>query len=451
VSAASTLFTEKLCELDRLEPAELSTQVRKVVGLVIEAGRLPVPVGSLCRIETARTGDVAAEVVGFRESSTLLMPLDEMLGVGPDDRVACVATEQTVPAGDELLGRVIDGRCRPIDGAGTLAASGRTALYGAAPHPLRRQRITEALSTGVRAIDSLFTVGRGQRMGIFSGSGVGKSVLLGMIARHCEADVSVVALVGERGREVREFLEKDLGAEGLKRSVVVVETSERPALLRVRAAFVASAIADFFRSQGKDVVLMMDSVTRLAIAQREIGLSVGEPPATKGYTPSVFMMLPRLLERAGRGEVGSVTGFYNVLVEADDLTEPVSDAVRGILDGHVWLSRDLAARGQYPAVDVLQSVSRVMVDVADEAHQAAARDLVSCVVAYRQAEDLINIGAYVEGSNPRIDRAIEVMPKIDELLGQAIAEQSDLSAAREAVLGVFGASGAAEAEGGTPR
>ena len=437
MSAATQLFEDKRAQLERLEPAELATRVRKVIGLVIEAGRLPVPVGSLCRIETALSGDVDAEVVGFRENATLLMPLGSMLGVGPDARVACVSTEQTVPAGDALLGRVIDGRGRPIDGKGPILAAGRSALYGAGPHPLRRQRISDALSTGVRAIDGLFTVGRGQRMGIFSGSGVGKSVLLGMIARHCASDVNVVALVGERGREVRAFLEKDLGAEGLKRSVVVVETSERPALLRVRAGFVASAIADYFRSLGKDVVLMMDSVTRLAIAQREIGLSIGEPPATKGYTPSVFMMLPRLLERAGRGEIGSVTGFYNVLVEADDLTEPVSDATRGILDGHIWLSRELAARGQYPAVDVLQSVSRVMIEVVDEAHNAAARELVSCVAAYRQAEDLINIGAYVEGSNPEIDRALGAMGRIGTYLRQEISEHSEIASAREALLGIF--------------
>ncbi len=432
------LFTEKTGLLDRFEPAEIATRVRKVIGLVIEAGRLPVPVGSLCRIQTAQRGEVDVEVVGFREDSTLLMPLGEMHGVGPRDRVHCVSTEATVPAGDALLGRIIDGRGRPLDGRGPVLASGSAQLYGPGPHPLRRQRIDTALSTGVRAIDGVFTVGCGQRMGIFSGSGVGKSVLLGMIARHSVADVNVVALVGERGREVRDFIEKDLGEEGLKRSVVVVETSGRPALLRVRAAFAASAIADHFRSRGADVVLIMDSVTRLAIAQREIGLSVGEPPATKGYTPSVFMMLPKLLERAGRGEEGSVTGFYSVLVEGDDLTEPISDAVRGILDGHIWLSREIAAQGRYPAVDVLQSVSRVMVDVTGDEHRSAARELVACVAAYAQAEDLINIGAYVEGSNPQIDKAVALMPKINEFLSQAITGEGDLASARDGLLAIFG-------------
>jgi flagellum-specific ATP synthase len=318
----------------------------------------------------------------------------------------------------------------PLDGRGAFFASDEYPLHAEPPHPLRRTRITEPLSTGIRSIDGLVTIGRGQRMGIFSGTGVGTSVLLGMMARYTDADLNVVALVGERGREVRDFLERDLGEEGLARSVVVVATSDRPALLRVRAAYVATAIAEYFRDQGKDVLFMMDSVTRVAVAQREIGLSTGEPPATKGYTPSVYAMLPKLLERSGRGETGSITGLYNVLVEADDLTEPVSDTVRGILDGHVWLSRELATRGHYPAVDVPNSISRVMIDVVSEEHKRAAEEFAAIISAYRQAEDLIHIGAYVDGTNPQIDRAKRLIGPIHAYLRQRIEERSSLEEAR---------------------
>jgi len=432
--ASGSVFRRRIEDLGEFEPARLTGRVVQVIGLVVECEGLAAPVGARCAIRrgVARGGgQIEGEVVGFREDRTLLMPYGRMRGVAPGDTVECLSTRQTVPVGEQLLGRVLDGLGRSMDGRGSFLASDEYPLYADPPDPLRRKRITEALATGIRSIDGLATVGRGQRMGIFSGTGVGKSVLLGMMARYTDADLNVVALVGERGREVRDFLERDLGEEGLARSVVVVSTSDRPALLRVRAAFLATAIAEYFRDQGRDVLLMMDSVTRVAVAQREIGLSAGEPPATKGYTPSVYAMLPRLLERSGCGEVGSVTGLYNVLVEADDLTEPVSDTVRGILDGHVWLARDLAQRGHYPAVDVLASISRVMIDVVSEEHKRAAEELASVIATYREAEDLINIGAYVDGTNPEIDRAKRLIGRINTYLRQRIAERSSLEEARE--------------------
>ncbi|HUV38163.1 MAG TPA: FliI/YscN family ATPase, partial [Planctomycetota bacterium] len=368
------------------------------------------------------------------DTRTILMPYGDVMGLNRGDRVRCVARMQMVPVGRSMLGRVVDGRIRPIDGKGHLATEERRPILADAPHPLERRRITEPIATGVKVVDALATCGKGQRMGIFSGAGVGKSTLLGMIARYTAADVNVISLVGERGREVNEFLQRDLGDEGLKRSVVVVATGEQPPLIRVKAAFASAAIAEFFRDQGLDVMWLMDSVTRMAMAQREIGLASGEPPATKGFTPSVFAMLPRLLERAGQSSRGSITGFFAVLVDADDMNEPISDAVRSILDGHLWLARRLAERGQYPAVDPLGSISRVMNDVVDREHREAALRIKSLLAAHLEVEDLINIGAYVKGTNPEVDTACRMMGEIREFMAQPIATSSDLASTREMLL-----------------
>ncbi len=413
-----------LARLPEIEPARLLGRVTQVVGLVAECEGLALPVGALCEIRTRDRERVRCEVVGFRQDATLLMPLGELLGIRRGDEVACLSTVQRVPVGHALLGRVIDSLGTPIDGGPDLAAELTAPLHARPPHPLARQRIREPLSTGVRAIDALNTCGKGQRVGLFSGSGVGKSTLLGMCARATDADVAVIALVGERGREVREFIEKDLGPEGLRRSVVVVETSERPALLRVRAPFTATAVAEHFRDQGKDVLLLMDSITRMAMAQREIGLSAGEPGTTKGFPPSVFAQMPRLLERAGRSDRGSITGIYSVLVEGDDMNEPIGDTARSILDGHVWLSRELAVRGHYPAVDPLASVSRLMGDVASPGHREAATRVRALLAAYKGAEDLINVGAYAKGANPEIDLAVRSNPAILKLLRQGVEEKA---------------------------
>lgn len=400
-------------------------RVTQVVGLTIEADGPGVNIGQLCRIRPAGGGQpILAEVVGFRAARTILMPLGEMDGVGPGCEVISTGQALTVQVGRDLLGRVLDGLGRPLDGRGSAASEGAYPVNGQPPNPITRPRISAPLPVGVRAIDGLLTCGRGQRLGIFAGSGVGKSTLLGMIARNTEADVNVIALVGERGREVRDFLERDLGPDGLKRSVVVVATSDQPALIRIKAAFVATAIAEFFRDQGLDVLLMMDSVTRFAMAQRELGLAIGEPPATRGYTPSVFALLPRLLERSGTAERGTITGIYTVLVEGDDMNEPIADAVRGILDGHIVLARALAAQNHYPAIDVLASVSRVMIEIVPPEQTAAAGRLRAALATYREASDLINIGAYVAGSNPEIDRALNVIEPINEFLRQGIYEQA---------------------------
>ena len=448
-----SVFTERAALLAGALPARLTCRVRQVVGLVIEATALAVPVGASCRVRT-RSGPVGAEVVGFRQGRTLLMPFGELRGVSPGDAVEVVTLRQVVPVGAQLLGRVIGGCGQPLDGRGPLYATDEYPLYAPAPDPLRRRRIRKPVPVGIRAIDGLLTIGAGQRMGIFSGSGVGKSIALGMIARNTAAEVNVIALVGERGREVREFLERDLGGEGLARSVVVVATSDRPALLRVRAAAVACAVAEYFRDLGKEVLLMMDSITRVAFAQREIGLSVGEPPATKGYPPSVFALLPRLLERSGASERGSITGLFAVLVEADDLAEPIGDAVRGILDGHIVLSRTLANRGHYPAVDVLASISRVMPEVINAEHRAAAARAVASMAAYRSAEDLINIGAYVDGANPEIDAAKRMRGPLDEYLRQDMFARTTFEEARDRLQRLFpasGAGGAASGQGGAAR
>ena len=420
--------------LEDLEPVRLSGRVTQALGHVIRCEGLALPVGALCEILTVDGEPVRCEVVGFDGTDMILMPLGELQGVRRGDGVSCLATVQRVPVGDALLGRVIDAQGAPLDGGPPIPPDRMAPLNAAAPHPLTRERIREPLGTGVRAIDALQTCGKGQRVGLFSGSGVGKSTLLGMCARGTTADVTVIALVGERGREVREFIERDLGPEGLKRSVVVVETSERPALLRVRAPFTATAVAEHFRDRGSDVLFLMDSITRMSNAQREIGLSANEPPATKGYPPSVFSQMPRLLERAGRSDKGSITGFYTVLVEADDMNEPISDAARSLLDGHIWLSRELAVRGQYPAVDSLVSNSRLMTDVISKEQVEAAIRVRSLLSAYRNAEDLINVGAYQKGANPEIDLAVQAYGPIQTFLRQTVDEQAPLEETQQGLL-----------------
>ncbi len=399
--------------------------VTQVVGLVLESAGPRVSVGEVCAVHYHRTEPpVLAEVVGFRENRVLLMPLGEMTGIGPGSRVVPTRRPLMAPTGPELLGRVLNGLGHPLDGLGPLQPSGFRPVQGAPPLPLDRTRITEPLSIGIRSIDSCLTCGRGQRFGIFAGSGVGKSVLMGMAARRTTAQVNVIALVGERGREVKDFIERDLREEGLARSVVIAVTSDRPALERVKGAQLATAVAESFRDQGQDVLLMVDSVTRVAMAQREIGLAIGEPPTTKGYTPSVFALLPRLMERAGTNALGSITGLYTVLVDGDDMNEPIADAARSILDGHIVLSRRLAARGHYPAIDVLESVSRVMTEVVSPEHRAQARRLIEILATYREAEDLVNIGAYVKGSNPRIDDALLHIDEVTRFLRQDVDESA---------------------------
>jgi len=398
-------------------------KVTRVVGLTIEAKGISASIGEVCYIQVkGRKENIVAEVVGFRDESTLLMPLGDLKGIAPGCRVVPTGKMHRVGIGEELLGQILDGLGRPLyNGTGKVPEKYFT-VNNDPPNPLERQRIDEILETGIKAIDLFATCGRGQRIGIFSGSGVGKSTLLGMIARYCLADVNVVALIGERGREIKDFIEKDLGEEGLRRSVVVAAPSDQPPLVRIKGAFVATAIAEYFRDQGKDVMLMMDSVTRFAVAQREVGLAVGEPPATRGYTPSVFAMLPKLLERAGRSNRGSITGLYTVLVEADDMNEPVADSVRGILDGHIVLSRQLASQNHFPAIDVLQSVSRLMPEIASEEHQELVQRAREYMATYEEAKDLISIGAYERGSNPQIDAAMDYYPKLMQFLRQGIEQ-----------------------------
>jgi flagellum-specific ATP synthase len=396
-------------------------------------------VGELCWLspgDGSRNG-LWAEVVGFRDKSTLLMPLGVLEGLSPGWEVRATGMTHPVGVGPGLLGRVLDGLGRPMDGLGKVDSDGTYPVNAMPPDALSRQRISAPLSTGVRAIDGLITVGKGQRIGIFAGSGVGKSTLLGMMARGTTADVNVIGLIGERGREVREFIEEDLGEEGLKRSVVVVATSDQPALVRIKGALVATAIAEYFRDQGLDVLLMMDSVTRLAMAQREVGLAVGEPPATRGYTPSVFAMLPKVLERSGNSEKGSITGIYTVLVDGDDVNEPIADAVRGILDGHIVLSRRMASMNHYPAIDVLGSVSRTMPQVTSQGHRKIAAKLRASLAVYRENEDLVNIGAYQVGANAALDRALEKLPAINQFLVQSTHDLTDLDAALRALAAIF--------------
>ena len=391
------------------EAAPIFGHVTRVVGLVVESKGPRARVGDVCELRRADgSGVLPLEVVGFRDGRLMSVPLGDTSGIRPGDRIVVRGGVLSLPAGDGLLGRVIDGLGRPLDGLGPLNASDRAPLRPAAMNPLDRDPIVAPIGTGVRAIDGLLTCGRGQRVGLFGGSGVGKSTLLGMMARGTAADVVVLALVGERGREVRSFLEHDLGAEGLAKSVVVVSTSDSPPLVRLRAAYGATALAEYFRDQGKNVLLMMDSVTRFAMAQREVGLAAGEPPTAKGYPPSVFALLPGLLERAGnvRGK-GSITAVYSVLVEGDDTNEPIADAVRGILDGHIVLSRDLAGRNHYPAIDILASISRTMPDVTDVTHRRRAAEVREWLATLRDTEDLVSVGAYVKGTTPRIDKALD--------------------------------------------
>jgi len=417
-----SLFDREIELIASFPAAELTGRVADLTGLTVAVNDFPVPAGSVCRIERRTGSPIPAQVIGFRERQALLMPLADPLGVARGDRVVCVASQARVPVSEALLGRVVNGMGELSDGGPAIAAEDHYPLYRTAPEALSRPRLTQPLGTGIRALNAMLTAARGQRIGFFAGTGVGKSVLLGMIARYTEADVTVIALVGERGREVNDFLEKDLGPVGRRKSVLVVSTSDESPVLRVRAGFVATAIAEYFRDRGRDVLLLMDSVTRLAMAQRQIGLAAGEPPATRGYTPSVFAMLPQLLERAGRTPRGTITGFYTVLVEGDDINEPISDAVRGVLDGHVWLSRALANRSHYPAIGVLESISRVMPDVVSSEHLSAARRVTRVLAAWHEVEDLVNIGAYAAGTNPRFDLAIEAKPLLDAFLQQGIDE-----------------------------
>lgn len=421
-------------QLDSILPAALEGSVVQVVGMTASIADFPAPLGAIAEIDRQAGRPARAEVIGFRNDLTLLYPHESLQGVRRGNRVRLVRTARLVPVGDELLGRVVDADARAIDGRGQPATTGRTSLNRRPPPPIARPPIDEALGTGIRAIDGLLTCGKGQRVGIFAGSGLGKSVLLGMMARSSSADVNVIALVGERGREVNQFIERDLGPEGLKRSVVVVSTSDEPALRRVQAAHAATAIAEYFRDQGRDVLLVMDSLTRVAMAQREIGLAAGEPPTSRGYPPSVYSMLPQLVERAGRAACGSITGFYAVLVEGDDPQEPISDAVRGLLDGHTWLSRKLASQAHWPAIDVLESISRLMPEVASSDHLAAAQTIRELLAAYRDHEDLISIGAYRRGANRRVDVALDMLDEIHSFLRQPIDERTTLDSARDDLL-----------------
>lgn len=423
-AAFQPLVEQFMTQIQALRPVERIGRVAQVTGLVIESDGPNVKLGEVCKIISPRNGArIFAEVVGFREHRILLMPLGDMRDIHAGCEVVASGTGSSVPVGAGLIGRVIDGLGQPIDGRGPLCTGYTSNLTNTPPNPLTRQRITEPFQTGIKAIDVFAPVGLGQRMGIFAGSGVGKSTLLGMMARGADSEVNVIALVGERGRELREFIERDLGREGMARSVIVVSTSDQPALVRLRAALLATAIAEHFRDDGKKVLFMMDSVTRFAMAQREIGLAVGEPPSSRGYTPSVFSMLPRLLERTGAGESGSITAFYTVLVEGDDLNEPISDAVRGILDGHIVLTRALATANHFPAIDVLESVSRLVSDICTPAERdcaARARDLMAI---YRKNEDLINIGAYARNSNAQIDLAISKHELFRRFLRQGTSEK----------------------------
>ncbi len=409
----------------RTDALRLNGRVAQVVGVLVESVGPASRIGEMCLLHTSRhRPPVPAEVVGFRGNRVLLMPLAGMGEIAHGCEVVATGRSLTIRGGEELLGRVLDGLGRPLDGRGLIVSGRDLPVHQSPPHPLRRQRIREPLALGVRAVDGLLTCGRGQRIGIFSGSGVGKSSLLGMIARHSTADVNVIGLIGERGREVREFIESSLGPEGMARSVVVVATSDQPAIQRLKAAFVATTIAEHFRDQGKHVLLTMDSITRIAWAQREIGLAIGEPPTTRGYTPSVFAALPQLLERSGAAERGTITGLYTVLVEGDDLNEPVADTTRGILDGHIVLSRALAEQGHYPAIDVLGSVSRLMPHITTAEQQQAALTIRRLLATYRSAEDLISIGAYSDGANSEIDRAKAMIRPIRAFLIQRADEQA---------------------------
>ena len=424
--------------IEKTEPIEKVGRVVQVTGLIVESEGPEVSLGDVVQIYSQRKSfTVSSEVVGFRENRVLLMPLGDIKDIHAGCRTVASTLDDSIPVGDKLLGRVIDGLGNPIDDLGPLRADHVTGLEGQAPNPMKRQRIQHTFQTGVKSIDTFLPLGQGQRMGIFAGSGVGKSILMGMIARYSEADVNVIALVGERGRELREFIENDLGPEGMARSIVVVSTSDQPAPLRLRAALLATRISEHFRDQGRKVLYLMDSVTRLAMAQREIGLAIGEPPTARGYTPSVFALLPLILERAGAGEIGSITAIYTVLVEGDDMNEPIADACRSILDGHIILDRTLANANHFPAVDVLSSVSRLARDLFTEEQNdmvATARDILAL---YSRNEDLINIGAYKKGTNPRLDRAIEKRDEIMQFLRQRSSESITQAESIEMLMGIL--------------
>ncbi len=418
------VFVKYQNAVDRTPLLKTYGKLSSLNGLLIE-GIGPVgSIGDLCNIYDHDNNIVQAEIVGFRDGKTLLMPLSHLHGISPGMKIENLRHPLQISVGELLLGRVLSGTGVPIDQLSPIQTDEKSAIDRTPPDPYLRQRITNVISTGIRAIDGVLTTGQGQRLGIFAGSGVGKSTLMGMIARNTDADINVIALIGERGREVREFLENELGEEGLKKSIIITVTGDEPPLLRIRGAYVATAIAEYFRDQGKNVMFMMDSVTRFAMAQREVGLSIGEPPAMRGYTPSVFSTLQKLLERTGTGEIGTITAFYTVLVEGDDDNEPISDTVRGILDGHIVLSRALADKNHFPAIDITSSISRVMKDVVTTEHISWAGKLKEIIATYKESEDLINIGAYVRGANPIIDEALMKMPKINEFLKQQIEEHS---------------------------
>lgn len=422
--------------VERVKTIKQYGKVTKAVGLLVEGVGIDASIGDICEIITENE-TIEAEVVGFRDKVILMSPLGETYGVRPGSKISIKGKQSFIRVSDRILGRIIDGIGNPIDDRGPLVGKPYP-IYREAMNPLEREMIKEPLDLGIRAINALITCGKGQKIGILAGSGVGKSVLLGMIARYTKADVIVIALIGERGREVREFIENDLGIEGLKKSVIVVSTSDTPALARIRGAFVATAVAEYFRERGKDVLLLMDSLTRFAMAQREIGLAAGEPPTMKGYPPSVFKLMPKLLERVGvTKNGGSITGIYTVLVEGDDLTDPVTDAARSILDGHIVLSRDLANRNHYPAIDVLKSASRVMKDIIDKEHAVYAGKLLDVMATYSKYEDLINIGAYREGTNQEVDRAIAMIDRINAFLRQPIEEKADFKSSVEQLIELF--------------
>ncbi|WP_238883222.1 flagellar protein export ATPase FliI [Clostridium sp. YIM B02551] len=427
------LLNKKIRELS---PSYIEGRVKKVIGLTVETEGIKAFVGELCTIYNEKNDPIKCEVVGFRDDSVILMPLGELSGISPGCRVVPERKPLSVKCSDELLGKVLDGLGYPLEGE-EIKFGEEYPLENDPPDPMKRKRITDALPTGVRAIDGFLTCGEGQRIGIFAGSGVGKSTTLGMIAREAKADINVIALIGERGREVLDFIQTDLGEEGMKKSVVICATSDKPALIRLKGALTASAIAEYFRDKGKKVILMMDSVTRFAMAQREVGLAIGEPPATKGYTPSVFAKLPKLLERSGTSDKGSITAFYTVLVDGDDFNEPIADTVRGILDGHIVLSRALAHKNHYPAIDILNSVSRLMPSIAEDIHKNAASQARDLLATYKESEDLINIGAYVKGSNKKIDLAIQYNPYIENFLKQGIKEESSFDESIRTLTSLF--------------
>jgi flagellum-specific ATP synthase len=420
-------FSSYTSAIHRIEPVRMEGEVVELVGLIVESKGPPCAIGDFCEIRTRSGRPIRSQVIGFRNGRVLSMPLEETGGLCLGDAVVARGSEGDIDVSPQLLGRVLDGFGNPLDGGRPVLSAETRPLCALPPNPLSRAHINERLATGIRVIDGLLPCGKGQRIGIFGGSGVGKSTLLGSMARSSSADVNVIALIGERNREVREFLEHDLGEEGMKRSVVIVATSDQPAPLRVRACFVALAIAEYFRDQSKDVLLVMDSVTRLAMAQREIGLAAGEPPSQKGYTPSVFSLLPKVCERAGNFATGSITAFFTVLVEGDDFNEPICDAVRSILDGHITLARELGSAGHYPAIQVLDSVSRLQSKLATPEESEHARRIREALAIYRQSEDLVNLGAYVSGSNPRLDSAIKTRHEIMNFLRQGSHDVSPVA------------------------